>query len=132
MCFERKSLGVWILPRSSRCCENLLHAQRLDSQSDLSTVPTVAIADEIMGRLSVCERLYDLLSRPSPVGCSVTSKCNTLRRSCSRRTNTNSTLMVIVGTVKKSVDTIWPMWLCRKVLQVWFGGRRSMRRRREI
>jgi hypothetical protein len=60
-----EALGVWILPRTARCCENLLHAQRLDSQSNLSTVPAVAIADEILGSLSVCERLYDLLCRPS-------------------------------------------------------------------
>ena len=31
---------------------------------NLSTVLTVAIADEILGSLSVCERLYDLLCRP--------------------------------------------------------------------
>jgi hypothetical protein len=61
-----ESLGVWILPGTSRCCENLLDAQRLDSQSNFSTVPVIAIADEILGGLSVCERLYDLLRRPSP------------------------------------------------------------------
>ena len=61
-----ESLGVWILPGTSGCCENLLDAQRLDSQSDFSTVPAVAIADEIRGGLSVCKRLYDLLRRPSP------------------------------------------------------------------
>ena len=61
-----ESLGVWILPWTLRCCENLLHAQRLDSQSNFRTVPAVAIADEILGRLSVCERLYDLLCRQRP------------------------------------------------------------------
>ena len=60
-----ESLGIWILPGTSRCCENLLDAQRLDSQSNFSTVPAVAIADEILGGLSVCERLYDLLRGPS-------------------------------------------------------------------
>jgi hypothetical protein len=59
-------LGVWILPGTLRRSQNLLHAQRLDSQSNLSTVPAVAIADEILSSLSVCERLYDLLCRPSP------------------------------------------------------------------
>ena len=39
-----ESLGVWILPRTARCCEKLLHAQRLDSQSNRSTVPAVPIA----------------------------------------------------------------------------------------
>src|SRR5437763_8733870 len=44
-----ESLGVWILPGALRCRQNLLDAQRLDSQSNFSTVPAVAIADEITG-----------------------------------------------------------------------------------
>ena len=43
-----ESLGVWIVPGTSRCCESLLDAQRLDSQSNFRTVPAVAIADEIL------------------------------------------------------------------------------------
>src|SRR5438034_641459 len=39
------------------------------------------------------------------VGCSVTLKCSTSRRRCSSTMNTNSTRIVIVGTVKKSIDT---------------------------
>src|SRR4051794_20288628 len=46
-------------------CQNLLDAQRLDWQSNLSTVPAVPIAEEVTGRVSVCERLYDLLCGPS-------------------------------------------------------------------
>src|ERR1700761_8319254 len=34
-----ESLGVWILPGTSWCCEDLLDAQRLDSQSNFRTVP---------------------------------------------------------------------------------------------
>jgi len=48
-----------------------------------------------------------------------------------RTINTNRALMVIADTVKKSIDTIWPIWLCRKVLQVWQGGRVSLRRMRD-
>src|SRR3954471_2203119 len=40
--------------------------QRLDSQSNLSTVPAVPIADKVMRSLSVGECFYDLLCRPSP------------------------------------------------------------------
>src|SRR4051794_40432024 len=40
--------------------------QRLDSQSNFSTIPAVAIAEEVTGSVSVCERLYDLLRGPSP------------------------------------------------------------------
>src|SRR5262249_2288214 len=58
-------------------------------------------------------------------------ECSTCRRRCSSTRNTNSTLMVTVGTVKKSIDTIWPMWLRRKVFQVWLGGRGHLRRMRE-
>jgi len=61
-----ESLGVWILPRTVRCRQNLLDTQRLDSQPNLSTVPAVAIAEEITGRFAVCECLYDLLGGPSP------------------------------------------------------------------
>jgi hypothetical protein len=50
----------------SRYCESLLDARRLYSQSNFSTVPAVAIADEIRDGLSACERFYDLLRRPSP------------------------------------------------------------------
>ena len=61
-----ESLGVWILPGTLRCRQNLLDAQRLDSQSNFSTVPAVPIADEITGSFSVCECLYNLLRGPSP------------------------------------------------------------------
>src|SRR5436305_13026774 len=60
-----ESLGVWILPWTLRCCQNLLDAQRLDSQSNFSSVPAVPIADEITGSVSVCECLYNLLRGPS-------------------------------------------------------------------
>src|SRR3982751_2695157 len=60
-----ESLGVWILPGTLRCRQNLLDTQRLDSQSNLSTVSAVPIADEITGSLSVCERFYNLLRGPS-------------------------------------------------------------------
>ena len=61
-----ESLGVGILPRTLRSCQNLLDTQRLDSQSNFSTIPAVPIADEITGSLSVCERFYNLLRGPSP------------------------------------------------------------------
>src|SRR3954453_12916886 len=60
-----ESLGVWILPGTLWCRQNLLNAQRLDSQSNFSTVPRVAIADEIRGSFSVCKCLHDLLCDPS-------------------------------------------------------------------
>ena len=59
-----ESLYVRILPGALWCGENLLHAQGLDSQSNLSTVPAVPIAEEVTGSVSVCERLEDLLRGP--------------------------------------------------------------------
>src|SRR5438270_13988416 len=61
-----ESLGVWILPGTLRCRQNLLDAQRWDSLSNFSTVSAVAITDEITGSVSVCECLDDLLRGPSP------------------------------------------------------------------
>src|SRR5437660_12536658 len=42
----------------------------------------------------------------SSVGCSVTPKCTTRRRSCDSTTKTNRTRNVAVGTVKKSIAAI--------------------------
>jgi hypothetical protein len=82
---------------------NLDHCRR--DQADLEPW-AVALVERLDSytEWSPCEGLYDLLRVQAPVGCSVTLKCNTLRRSCSSTINTNSTLMVIVGTVKKSED----------------------------
>src|ERR1039457_2574859 len=45
--------------------------------------------------------------------------------------NTNSTRILTVGTVKKSIATISPRWFCRKVFQLCDGGRLTVRRMRE-
>ena len=52
------------LPGTLRCGQDFFHSQRLNSQSNLSAVDAVSIADEIAGRLSIGERLHDLL-RPA-------------------------------------------------------------------
>jgi hypothetical protein len=80
--------------------------------------------------LPVCERLNDLLRSPSPGRMLSHIEMQHLATIVSRTINTNSTLMVIVGTVKKSIDIIWPTWLCRKVRHVWLG-RWSLRRMRD-
>ena len=67
----------------------------------------------------------------SAVGCSVTLKCSTRRRSCASTTNTNNTLNCSVGTVKKSMETNWPTWLVRKVFHVWDGSLRCFGIKRE-
>src|SRR5215470_14586756 len=56
------------------------------------------------------------------VGCSVTLKCNTRRRSYANTMNTYSTRKVAVGTVRKSIETNSRKWLSRNVRQVCDGG----------
>src|SRR3569833_1421531 len=126
-----KSLSVWILPRTSRCCQNLLDAQRLDSQLNLSTVPAVAIADKILSSVSVCERLYDLLCGPSAGRMLCHIEMQHLATIVFQYDQNKQHPHGNCRHGKKSIDTIWPTWLCRKVLHVWLGGRRSLRRMRE-
>src|SRR5437879_1343021 len=64
----------------------------------------------------------------SSVGCSVTLKCTTRRRSWERTTKTNSTRNQAVGTVKKSIDAICCMWFFKNGRQVCDGGLRFRRR----
>jgi len=59
-----ESLGVWVLPGTLRCSQNLVHTQGFDSQSDLSAVPAVSIAEERSGGIAIRKRLYDLLGSP--------------------------------------------------------------------
>src|SRR4051812_33894672 len=72
-----------------------------------------------MRSLSVGECFYDLLCRPSPGRMLGHIEMQHLSTIVFQDNQYNSILLVIVGTVKKSIDTIWPTWLCRKVLQVW-------------
>src|SRR4051812_7220386 len=104
---------------------------RLDSQSDFSTVPAVAIADEILGGLSVCERLYDLLRCSSPGRMLRHIEMQHLATVVFQQDKHKEHSHGNCGTVKKSMETNWPTWLCRKVRHVWFGGRRSLRRMRD-
>jgi hypothetical protein len=57
------------------------------------------------------------------VGCSVTLKWTTRRRSCASTTRTKSTRRLALETVKKSIETRSRTWLARNVRQVW--GRRG-------
>jgi hypothetical protein len=113
------SLGIWILPRTSRCCENFLDANDWILPSNLSTVPAVAIAEEIRGRRSVRERLYDLLCSPSSGGMLTHIEMQHLATVVFQENEYEQHFIVIVGTVKKPMETIWPTWLCRKVRHVW-------------
>lgn len=63
-----KGLGVRILPGTLMRCQGFLGAQRSDSQTNLSTVDAVSVSNQIAGRFSVTERLYDLLRGPGRSG----------------------------------------------------------------
>jgi hypothetical protein len=58
------------------------------------------------------------------------AKCRMRRQSCSSTRNTYRTWKRMVGTVKKSTETMDFTWLSRKVRQVWEGGWR--RRTRDL
>jgi hypothetical protein len=64
------------------------------------------------------------------VGCSVTLKCSTSRRRCSRTMNTNSTLMVTVGGKRAGAGTsetgaLAPEWVV--IDSVWRVGNHRLR-----
>jgi hypothetical protein len=57
----KQSVDIWILPAALRRRQNLPHAQRRDSQTDVVAVNAVSISDEIPAWVSIGEGLYDLL-----------------------------------------------------------------------
>jgi hypothetical protein len=64
-----QSLDIWILPWTVRRRQNLPHAQRRDSQTDVvASVNAVSISDEIPAWVSIGEGLYDLLRGPGRSG----------------------------------------------------------------
>jgi hypothetical protein len=69
-------------------------------------VDAVSIADEIPGRMPIGEGLDDLLRCPGSRGMLGHIEVQHLATTMFQHENTNRTLIVIVGTVKKSIETI--------------------------
>jgi hypothetical protein len=69
-----------VLPRAVRGRENLLDTHAFHAMSELLTVGSVMIAQEIGGRGLVREGVDELLDGPLGRGCSVTLKWTTRRR----------------------------------------------------
>jgi len=59
-----ESLGVWILPRTSRCCENFLYTHGLDFPRELFAIDPVTIAKEVARRFVPRKRFGQLPSGP--------------------------------------------------------------------
>ena len=80
--------------------------ERSDTRPNLVAINAVPIPHEIARRFVFGEASIICWEVQAAVGWSVTLKCNTWRRRCSITMNTNSNFNVIVGTVKKSIETI--------------------------
>ena len=106
-----EALSVWVLPRALRRSEHFFHAQCGDLGTDFDSVNAIPVADKESGWSRSAKASIICCAVQAAVGCSVTAKCSTWRRRYSNTKNTNSTFMLIVGTVKKSIETIWPIWL---------------------
>jgi len=106
-----QSFGVWILPGTLGLGEDFFDPKRRDPQTNVMAVDAVVISDQVVRQISIGKASTICREVQAKVGCSVTWKCSTSRRRCSNTRNTNSTFMVAVGTVKKSMDTIGSTWL---------------------
>ena len=98
--------GVWILPRVAGRCEDFFDLERSDTRPNVVAINAVPIPQQIARSFVFGEGLDNLLEVQAGVEWSVTLKCSTSRRLCSNTMNTNRTLRVIVGTVKRSIETI--------------------------
>jgi len=101
-----QSLGVSVLPGALRRCQHLRDTHRLQTLPYLDSINAIPIANQITRCFAIGECLAICCATQAEVGCSVTLKWSTSRRRCSSTKNTNSTLSRMVGTVKKSTDTV--------------------------
>src|SRR5437660_79738 len=99
---------VGILPGRSGRAPHFFRPHAFRHDGEVLTVDRISIAPQISGYLVPGKPSRICCMVHSWVGCSVTWKCTTRRRSCDRTTKTNSTRKVAVGTVKKSIEAICP------------------------
>ena len=61
---SHKPLDIWILPGGPGCRENFLYAEALYTTAELVAIDAVAVADHVLGRGVLGERLNHLLGGP--------------------------------------------------------------------
>jgi hypothetical protein len=120
-------LDIGSLPGRPGRREHLLDAHRLHLLHEVRSEDPIAVAQHIARRGLPREGLSQLLSGPFRGRTSVDAKCRMRRRSCASIRNTYRTWNRMVGTVKKSTETMDFTWLSRKVRQVWEGVWRRTR-----
>jgi hypothetical protein len=98
-----QALGIGILPRTVARGENV---QRLQSITHLASIHRVPVADQVSGSVSVSKCFHNLLCHPTGGGVLRHIKVQYPPPVCSSTTKTIKTRNRIVGTVKKSTDTI--------------------------
>ena len=106
-----QAFGVRIPPRAVGCSNHFFDTQRRNAVPHLVAVDAVPVAYQKSGRVPIGKGLYNLLRCPRRGRMICYAKCRTSRRRCSSTKNTNSTFMLMVDTLKKSIETICPMWL---------------------
>ncbi len=65
---SHEAFSKWILPRRSRCREDFVDAEALDATAELVAENAVAVAEQVLGRRVLGERLDDVLGGPCRAG----------------------------------------------------------------
>ena len=100
-----EALDVRILPGRPGSDEHFGDLEPCHPAPEVSSVDAIAIAQEVPRRRVPREASTICRAVHSAVGCSVTLKCSTRRRSWASTTKTNRIWKVAEGTVKKSIET---------------------------
>src|SRR6478736_6634999 len=118
-----QSFSVTVLPRRSRRRRSVANAHRANAARICLAVDTVAITNEVIRHRSHPQASLTCRAIQSAVGDGVTPTQRIRLRSCPRIRRPYSNLNEIVGTTKRSIEAIPPVWLRRNVLQPCDGGR---------
>ena len=121
-------LRIGILPGTPRGSEHLLHAQARHAPLKARAIHTIPVPEQDLGAVSRGKASTSCWAVHWAVGCSVTLKWATVRRSWARTIRTKRTLKLTVGTVKKSRATSSVRWLFKKARRAGEDGRHSRTR----
>jgi hypothetical protein len=95
---SHKAFSIWILPRRLGCRKDFFDAETVDAAAELVAVDTIAVADHVLERRVLGERLDDLLGGRGRAGVLGDAEVRTWRRSWAKTKKTYRTRNVAVGT----------------------------------